>query len=157
MRKYAVRFLIYLLVTIAAVLIIVFAGVRYGVNGWLVTGLAVVSLAPMLWFVISPFLTAGWIEKVRESGKPAVAEVLQGDVMEGTSYRGDDRWLEMRVEVRPKGEKPYRANMKIKLSQAVFGMLKEGSLVNVRYDVQDKSRVVLAEDLLKIPGKRLEV
>lgn len=153
MRKYAVRFLIYLLVTIVSILIILFAGLQYNVNGWLVTGLAVVCLIPMLWFVISPYITAGWINRVRESGKSAKAEVLQGDIMEGTSYHGDDRWMEMRVEVRPKGEQPFRANMKIKLSQAVFGMLKQGSLVKVRYDPQDKSRVVLDEDLAEIPGK----
>jgi hypothetical protein len=151
MRRYAIRFLIYLLVTVAAILIILFAGISYGVNGWLVTGLAVVCLLPLLWFVISPYLTAGWINRVRANGRAATAEVMQGGIMEGTSYRGDDRWLEMRVEVRPKGERPFRANMKIKLSQAVFGMLQQGSQVTVRYDPQDRSHVVLADDLMKIP------
>jgi hypothetical protein len=156
MRRRAIRFMIYLVVTIAAIMLEVFAGVKYGVNGWLVCALMAGSLLPLIWFAISPHITPGWVRQVLVNGARASADVLKDDPMDGMGYRGDDMWIDLPVEVHPENDEPFKAQMKIRLSQAVFGLMAHGKRVSVRYDPKDKSRVVLDGQLVKLPGKRVE-
>jgi hypothetical protein len=149
MRRRAVRFMIYLVVTIAAVLLELIGGIQYKANSWLVIGLMMVSLMPLLWFVVSPFITPGWLKRVLANGARASAEILNDDLMEGTGYRGNDMWVEIPVKVIPTDEDPFRSQMKIRLSQAVFSKFSQGKQIKVRYDPNEKSRVVLDGSLFK--------
>lgn len=156
MRRRAVRFTIYLVVTLAALFLEAYAGITYRVNGWVVFGMMAVSLLPLIWFAGSPFLTPGWIKKVSVHGERAGADVLVEDPMDGMGYRGECMWIDLPVEVQPEDNEPFRAQMKIRLSQAAFGLPLKGKHVPVRFDPSDKSRVVLDGDLVKLPKRRME-
>lgn len=157
MRKRAIRWMIYLVLTLAAILLEVFAGVKYRVNGWLLLGLVTCSLLPLIVFAVSPYVTPGWIRQIRRYGAKASADVLKGDPLDGMGYRGDDMWIDIPVEVHPNNEEPFRAFMKIRLSQAALGLPLHGKRVYVRYDPKDKNRVVLDGELVHLPGKRARV
>lgn len=154
MRRRAIRWVIYLVLTLAAILLEVFAGVKYGVNGWLLFGLVACSLLPLLVFAISPYITPGWIRQVRAYGTKANADVLKDDPLDGIGYRGDDMWINLPVEVHPYDDEPFKAFMKIRLSQAALGLPLHGKRINVRYDPKDRSRVVLDGELVRLPRKR---
>lgn len=151
MRKRAIRFTIYLIGTMAAFFLILYAGIAYKVNGLVIFGLLAASFIPLVWFIISPYLTPGWIKSIRDKGTSAKALVLEDDILQGTGYRGSDMWLDLPVEVQPQGEDSFKSQMKIRLSQAVFGLPMTGKSISVRFDPNDHSRVVLDGDLVQLP------
>src|SRR5512135_3584462 len=104
MRRRAVRFTIYLVVTLAALFLEAYGGITYQVNGWVVFGMMAVSLLPLIWFAVSPFTTPGWIKIVSAKGERAEADVLVEDPMDGMGYRGDDMWIHLPVEVQPQDD-----------------------------------------------------
>lgn len=154
MRKRAVRFTIYLIGTMAAFFLILFAGITYQVNGWVVFALLAASFLPLVWFIVSPYLTPGWIKQIQVNGTPAKALVLEEDIMQGTGYQGSDMWIDLRVEVKPQNEESFKSQVKIRLSQAVFGLPITGEKISVRFDPNDHSRVVLDGDLVKLQSTR---
>jgi hypothetical protein len=96
--------------------------------------------------------TPRWIKAVRENGQPTVAVVLADPeevktLQRGGGYQGRDGWIDVPVQVQPAGNVPFAADMKCKLSQALFGMLAEGLQVNVRHDPQNPQRVLLVDDV----------
>lgn len=104
-------------------------------------------------------LTPGWIKDVEKKGKPASA-VVKSDpqaVLKGVgSYEGRDGWIDVQVEVQPADEPAFEAKMKCKLSQAVFGAMRLGQTVNVRYDPKDKKRVLLTDDVQALLQSRVK-
>jgi hypothetical protein len=96
--------------------------------------------------------TPGWVKQVRVQGQPAVAVVLAdpqevADLQRGGGYQGRDGWIDVAARVEPASAAPFEAAMKCRLSQALFGMLAAGMKVNVRYDPQNKNRVLLVDDV----------
>ena len=103
-------------------------------------------------------LTPGWIKNVEKNGKTAVAVVISDpqEVLKGVAgYQGKDGWIDVQARGEPADDAPFEAGMKCKLSQAIFGMLAIGMKVNVRYDPQDKKRVLLVDDANTLLNYRL--
>jgi len=148
MSRHDIRFMIYLGVTIAALILMVVGGICYRVNSWLLVGLMMISMLPLLWFVLSPYFTPRWVKQVQASGVRAAAEVLSGCGLESIGSRGSDMWLEVPVQVHPQNGEPFRARLKIRLSEAMLRELSQGMKVRVRYDPHDQSKVVLDGRLL---------
>jgi len=109
MSRHDIRFMIYLGVTIAALILMVVGGICYRVNSWLLVGLMMISMLPLLWFVLSPYFTPRWVKQVQASGVRAAAEVLSGCGLESIGSRGSDMWLEVPVQVHPQNGEPFRA------------------------------------------------
>ena len=102
-------------------------------------------------------LTPGWIKEVESHGKLAKAIILSDPqaVMKGVNgYQGTDKWLDVQARIEPPNETPYEANLKCKLTQIVFGAMKAGLIVNVKYDPNKKSNVVLVDDQNTLLGYR---
>jgi hypothetical protein len=94
--------------------------------------------------------TPRWIKDVESHGKAAQAVILSDpkEILKGVAgYEGRDGWIDVQAQVQPAGDVPFEARMKCRLSQAVFGMLEIGMTVNVRYDPENKSRVLLVDDV----------
>ncbi len=157
MRKRALIMIVLLSVTILVFIGIILAGLALNLPATPVIILAVLSLVPIIVFSVLPFLTPGWIPAVRQNGTRADAVVLENKVMEGVGYKGSDMWVELPVEVQPVDAAPFQADMKIKLSQTVFGLLQSGSRVTVAYDPAALQRVVIAEDGVQLGGRRMDV
>ncbi len=104
-------------------------------------------------------LTPGWIKDVEKKGKPATA-IVKSDpqaVLKGVGgYEGKDGWIDVQVEVQPADEPAYEAKMKCKLSQAVFGAMRLGQKVNVRYDAKDRQRVLLTDGVQALLQSRVK-
>jgi len=112
-------------------------------------GLSVVSILAVAVYNILPFFAAGWVKRVTQSGKDARAVVLENNYLKGIGgYQGGDQWLELPVRVQPANEPSYEAKMKCRLTQIM--PLRVDSEVPVRYDPEDKSKVVLIGDTISI-------
>ena len=108
-------------------------------------------------------LTPGWIKAVENNGRAAVAVVLSDSkevefLLKGSvNYSGKDGWIEVPVRVEPADDSPFEAKMKCKLfAQAFHGRLAAGMKVNVRYDPQDKKRVLLVDDFKTLISHRVK-
>ncbi len=156
MKARALNFILILLGTIGAILITVFQGIKAGFNLLSILILIAAELIPIIWFSVAPYVTPGWIKWLLQNGLVAPAVVVENKMLDGVSYKGGDMWVEVPVEVKPAGEPKFIAGMAIRLSQLAFGMLKSGSVVTVKYNPVNKTKVVLAKDLVSIPAKRLD-
>jgi hypothetical protein len=111
----------------------------------------------MFKMMITP--TPSWAKDVEKNGKPAIAEVLSNpqDIMKGIGgYQGRDGWIDVEVNIRPSDEAEFEGKMKCRFSQAIGGMLATGMKVNVKYDLKDKKRILLVDDVNKLLSYRLK-
>jgi hypothetical protein len=103
--------------------------------------------------------TPRWLKQVETSGRDAKAAVISDpkQILKGVAgYQGRDGWLDVEVEVHPPDEIPFKGKMKCRLSTALGGMLEPGMQVNVRYDVADRRRILLVDDVNKLLSYRLK-
>jgi hypothetical protein len=111
----------------------------------------------MMKMVLTP--TPRWIKGVVKNGSPATAVVLSDpqDVMKGVAgYQGKDGFVDVDGDVLTEVGEEYKAKVKCRLSQILGGMLERGMKVNVRYDPDDKARVVLTDDITTLLSHRVK-
>lgn len=115
-------------------------------------------IGSMLKISLSP--TPRWIRDVEQNGEPALATVLTDpkEIIEGVAgYRGKDGWTDFKADVLPEVGERFAATTKCRLSQALGGMMEPGMKVNVRYDPEDRERVVLVDDVQTLLNYRLKL
>jgi hypothetical protein len=101
--------------------------------------------------------TPHWVKKIEREGKPATATVLSDpkQVIEGIGgYEGKDGWIDFQAEVLSEDGEQFQAKAKCRLSQS-FAM-EPGMKVNVRFDPDDRERVVLVDDIQTLLNSRLK-
>jgi hypothetical protein len=100
-----------------------------------------------------------WIKKVEKNGMTGTATVLTNpsEIMKGVAgYQGRDLWIDFEADVLTDVGEEYKAKVKCRLSQALGGMIEPGMKVNVRYDPNDKTRVVLVDDVQTLLNYRVK-
>ena len=100
-----------------------------------------------------------WVKKVKESGVVGTA-VLLGNPQDKLQkyqkgYQGRDKWLEVAVRVQAMDGTTYTTDMQCQMSQVLFGMMEAEMTVNVKYDPEDRARVVLMDDVQKLLSYRV--
>jgi hypothetical protein len=103
--------------------------------------------------------TPRWIKKVEKNGRPASATVMSNpqEVIQGIGgYQGKDGWIDFQADVLSEVGEHFTATAKCRLSQALGGMMEPGLKVNVRYDPNDRERVVLVDDVQTLLNYRLK-
>lgn len=105
--------------------------------------LVIVSLVPLILYVLYPHITPRWIGRVQRNGRQASAVVLAGfkEYIAGIGgYQGSDLWIDLPVRVEAEEGGEFEASMKCRLSQS--WAIEAGMSVTVRYNPADKTRVV---------------
>ena len=113
------------------------------------------GIGTMLKMTLTP--TPRWIKRVEKTGLPATAVVVSDpkEVMKGVyGYSGKDGWVDLEADVLTEIGEELKAKVKCRLSQTFA--LEPGTKVNVRYDPEDKTRVVLVDDFQTLLNYRLK-
>lgn len=100
-----------------------------------------------------------WMQAVTDYGLSAQATLVEDPraITKGIGgYEGEDGWIDLKVVVHPPSEPMYDARMKLKLSQAIFGLLAMGQTVNVKVDPKDLSHVLLSDDVHALIQSRVK-
>lgn len=100
-----------------------------------------------------------WIDDVRQNGAMGVAVVMSNpqEILQSVGgYQGRDSWIDVQAQIEPADGPAFEAMMKCQLSQATFGMLASGMRVNIKYDPNDKSHVVLIDDANTLLSYRVQ-
>lgn len=152
MKRQAIVIVILVLVLIAAIMIVGMLRIQLAIA---LPVIGALTLANIVYGVVSPHLRPGWIKRVQKSGREASAVALSSgqDYMKGVSYSGADIWINLPARVEPEGEHPFEAKMKCRLSQSL--VIKTGMKVPVRYDPDDRKKVVLVADVHALLESRL--
>jgi hypothetical protein len=154
MKKRALTYLFLLCGTMAVLVAEVWIGASLKAPVAVIIPLAIVSLVPLILYVLYPYITQRWIGRVQRNGRQTSAVVLEfQDYMAGIGhYEGSDLWIDLPVRVDAERDGEFEARMKCRLSQSY--VLKEGMSVTVKYDPADKRRVVLMDDVTTILNRR---
>jgi hypothetical protein len=116
------------------------------------------GIGSMLKMALSP--TPRWIKGVEQNGQPALATVLSDpkEIIEGVAgYRAKNGWTDFEADVQTEVGERFAATTKCRLSQALAGRMEPGMKVNVRYDPDDRERVVLVDDVQTLLNYRLKL
>ncbi|MCB8945264.1 MAG: hypothetical protein H6658_16070 [Ardenticatenaceae bacterium] len=105
-------------------------------------------------------LAPRWVKQVQEKGVAATAVLLTNpqDKLKKyqQGYQGRDKWLALPVRVQAQDGTTYTSDMQCQMSQILFGLMKAEMQVNVKYDPQNKERVVLVDDVQKLLSYRVK-
>ena len=133
------------------------------------------GIGSMLKMALSP--TPRWIKGVEQNGQPALATVLSDpkEIIEGGRIFRSDPVIpdELRIywdlqcymrggtdfeaDVQTEVGERFAATTKCRLSQALAGRMEPGMKVNVRFDPDDRERVVLVDDVQTLLNYRLKL